>query len=634
MPIIDISHFLTNAQLWTITGIGTGIISKLIILLISWKRNYNLKQTILLITSILIGSSVGSLILPSYLGALIGAASAAVIVHRVFGIRDDYFGILTITGLLTIAISRMGCFLGGCCFGSPTHLFTGVCYPEHSFAQTLHSTLHLTSGGTSLPVHPVQLYEMVWLILGAVAIVKMEKRVNSSVALIPLGLAILFVGRFGIEFIRDMTNVWWSVKSFAGLSFLQWFLLAASGISLGLFVLLKNRTAKQFSEQQTPFSRELFTIAIMYATTVAIHGRVVDQLVVQLALFLPLSMILVIAPLFRRFSVPQTAISYGLITLLFIPLIPRVMQVVADDSNDSIHTDKAWIYVVDPESKKLVRVGQTEDSPEKIDSVLSKLSADSVVNGKGIDSVITEKGPWNHSFQLTGTSGFLSRVTVNESSGCGGPTETRTYTDMNGGISSSAEMISTRAHSPLCALGMDFIGTLDSWSYRYTSSGNSDNYGNDMYSSNDTSFEGVDPVVYAGFRGRIEGTYVGSGIGVYGLLTDKNRYTNESWAVTPRLYFRAGAPKCHFWTDWGGVVSPVLAPTEAKIGLGHTVRNVSFHYGNWSDIRDFGGFGMVQFPVRESNNVRIALTAGAETQFIAVQWQHLFRKQIEKAMRQ
>lgn len=62
--------------------------------------------------------------------------------------------------ILTIAIGRIGCFLSGCCFGTPTDLPWAVVYPPRTPAHTSHRVQHglpLDAPG-SLPCHPLSLY--------------------------------------------------------------------------------------------------------------------------------------------------------------------------------------------------------------------------------------------------------------------------------------------------------------------------------------------------------------------------------------------------------------------------------------------------------------------------------------------
>jgi phosphatidylglycerol:prolipoprotein diacylglycerol transferase len=58
------------------------------------------------------------------------------------------------------AFGRLGCLLGGCCFGRPTEQPWGIIFPAHSAAAQTHVLDGLIGEGmASLPVHPAQLYE-------------------------------------------------------------------------------------------------------------------------------------------------------------------------------------------------------------------------------------------------------------------------------------------------------------------------------------------------------------------------------------------------------------------------------------------------------------------------------------------
>ena len=99
----------------------------------------------------------------TWLGGVIGAFPITILIIRKFcpnakGEALRYFGYL-IPGLtLAHGFGRVGCFLGGCCYGRPTNDFWGVCFPSGSPA----ATQYPSPSGSSLPVLPTQLYEAVF----------------------------------------------------------------------------------------------------------------------------------------------------------------------------------------------------------------------------------------------------------------------------------------------------------------------------------------------------------------------------------------------------------------------------------------------------------------------------------------
>jgi phosphatidylglycerol---prolipoprotein diacylglyceryl transferase len=67
-----------------------------------------------------------------------------------------FMDILSPATALGYAITRVGCFLNGCCYGSPTDLPWGVVYPEFAPVYNEPNSMAFLMFGT--PVHPVQLY--------------------------------------------------------------------------------------------------------------------------------------------------------------------------------------------------------------------------------------------------------------------------------------------------------------------------------------------------------------------------------------------------------------------------------------------------------------------------------------------
>lgn len=107
------------------------------------------------------------------------------------------------------AIIRLGCFSDGCCFGRPTDLPLGIVFPPGSYASALHYKYGQIASryAPSLPVHPVQLYISVSMLLLFIVIVVMERRgirrdIIAGVCLIGYGGA-----NFFIEFVRQESRI-------------------------------------------------------------------------------------------------------------------------------------------------------------------------------------------------------------------------------------------------------------------------------------------------------------------------------------------------------------------------------------------------------------------------------------------
>ncbi|MBN1652636.1 MAG: prolipoprotein diacylglyceryl transferase [Deltaproteobacteria bacterium] len=137
---------------------------------------------------------------------------------------------------------RLGCFFGGCCFGSPTDHGFGVSFPPGSAASRKQFELNLIESKDlpSLPVHPTQLYEAAGcLVIAFIAAVWIHphKRFDGQVFCVFLAL---YAGlRFALEYLRADDR-----GSLFGLSTSQFLGLAVVGASLMLWNYLSRRSKR------------------------------------------------------------------------------------------------------------------------------------------------------------------------------------------------------------------------------------------------------------------------------------------------------------------------------------------------------------------------------------------------------
>lgn len=142
-----------------------------------------------------------------YGGASLGLLAVAWVLHRygkpVLFILDRTIRYL----VLAVAITRMGCFLNGCCAGDPTDLPWGVLFVSESVRR-----------------HPTQIYEGAGLLLLFFLLKRLERRNLPAGTLLFTAFLYYGVMRFGLEFIREDSRL-----GLMRLSSAQW-------ISLGLVV--------------------------------------------------------------------------------------------------------------------------------------------------------------------------------------------------------------------------------------------------------------------------------------------------------------------------------------------------------------------------------------------------------------
>ncbi|WP_372948671.1 prolipoprotein diacylglyceryl transferase [Mariniphaga sp.] len=106
---------------------------------------------------------------------------------------------------LGIAIQRMGCFLTGCCFGKTCSLPWAVQYPVNTLPHYHQFNDQLISypDALSLPVHPVQLYEMGGMLAALFLLFYFRKKLKRDGSLFLFSLILIFTVRFVTEFFRD-----------------------------------------------------------------------------------------------------------------------------------------------------------------------------------------------------------------------------------------------------------------------------------------------------------------------------------------------------------------------------------------------------------------------------------------------
>lgn len=110
-----------------------------------------------------------------------------------------------------IAVGRLACFVGGCCYGTPTDLPWGVDFGDH------------------LRRHPTQIYESLFHFSMALLLAWMRRRGLLQGQLIKLYILAYLLFRFLTEFLRPEPVI------FAGLTGYQWASLALIPVFAGLW---------------------------------------------------------------------------------------------------------------------------------------------------------------------------------------------------------------------------------------------------------------------------------------------------------------------------------------------------------------------------------------------------------------
>jgi phosphatidylglycerol:prolipoprotein diacylglycerol transferase len=141
-----------------------------------------------------------------------------------------FFDTATPSLALGLALTRIGCFLNGCCFGKPGHLPWCVVFPDNSPAGIFFPEQH---------IHPTQLYSSLYdfIMLGIILWVDKKNRPDGTLAAVFFVLYGLF--RFLIDFVRFYeTSVQFHVFG-AAFTFNQ--LISVLMVLLGVFLFFIGR---------------------------------------------------------------------------------------------------------------------------------------------------------------------------------------------------------------------------------------------------------------------------------------------------------------------------------------------------------------------------------------------------------
>lgn len=127
----------------------------------------------------------------TFYGGLIGAAGSLYVLLKTAKGRTDYsitewYDILTVPLILFHFFGRVGCFLGGCCYGKETASILGLRFPDNAEYGIFHN---------GEKCYPTQLFEAAALLIICIIILHVKHRFECY-------LLLYAAARFFIEFFR------------------------------------------------------------------------------------------------------------------------------------------------------------------------------------------------------------------------------------------------------------------------------------------------------------------------------------------------------------------------------------------------------------------------------------------------
>lgn len=135
----------------------------------------------------------------SIIGALTGGYLAGVVAKRLLGYRGSTADHYALALPVATAIGRIGCFLSELPLGTPTDLPWGIA------ASPAAAAAFARCPSCTVPMHPSMLYEVLFNIVAAIAIVRWRHLVVARGDVLKVYLLAAFVFRFAVEFVRANT---------------------------------------------------------------------------------------------------------------------------------------------------------------------------------------------------------------------------------------------------------------------------------------------------------------------------------------------------------------------------------------------------------------------------------------------
>ena len=161
----------------------------------------------------------------------------------------DSFAIALPVGM---AISRIGCLMAGCCFGTPTNLPWGIHYDASSWAYKVHLEQRLIHfhDKTSLAVHPVQLYQVLGCLTIALIVWRTRKQWKAGGSLFLFSVLCYALLRFLIEFVRDPESSFIMTEVLFGLKVIQWVIIAATLFGILILIFRESKRFEALSDSK------------------------------------------------------------------------------------------------------------------------------------------------------------------------------------------------------------------------------------------------------------------------------------------------------------------------------------------------------------------------------------------------
>ena len=190
----------------------------------------------------------------SVLGGILGLIAGLLIAKRWLKFERPVLDNLAYALPIGFVITRFGCLFGGCCYGTTTNLPWALQYGNNFEVFQLQAA-HLqipASSALSLPMHPTQIYDMLFCLIICLLIYFTRKTWKATGSRFLFAILCYTIFRFVNEFFRDSSVIGHLGETFLGIKIVQWMILGATSIIAFILVYRETRQrTESFQEEKT-----------------------------------------------------------------------------------------------------------------------------------------------------------------------------------------------------------------------------------------------------------------------------------------------------------------------------------------------------------------------------------------------
>ena len=183
----------------------------------------------------------------SVLGLILGLIVGVMLAKRWLRFNQPVLDHLAYALPAGMAVARLGCLFGGCCYGTPTQVPWAIQYGPASRAFQLHADQLFipASGYLSLPVHPSQVYDILCclFIIYLTWLTRKYWKAPGNRFVFVVALYALF--RFAMEFVRQSPGDEFIFETILGIKILQWILMGAATLMVLILIKRERRTVSR-----------------------------------------------------------------------------------------------------------------------------------------------------------------------------------------------------------------------------------------------------------------------------------------------------------------------------------------------------------------------------------------------------